>query len=44
MAGAGGQERHSLESLEVTAAEMNQSIAAFEQDIATGRWRATSSA
>jgi hypothetical protein len=24
---------------EVTAAEMNQSIAAFEQDIATGRWQ-----
>jgi|SRR6266850_1426275 len=25
--------------VEITAAEMNQSIAAFEQDIATGRWR-----
>jgi predicted nucleic acid-binding protein len=24
---------------EITAAEMNQSIAAFEQDIATGRWQ-----
>jgi hypothetical protein len=24
---------------EITAVEMNQSIAAFEQDIATGRWR-----
>src|SRR3954469_20714689 len=24
---------------EITDAEMNQSIAAFEQDIATGRWR-----
>jgi hypothetical protein len=24
---------------EVTVAEMNQSIAAFEQDIATGRWQ-----
>ena len=25
--------------VEITAAEMNQSIAAFEQDIATGRWQ-----
>ena len=24
---------------EITAAEMNQSIAAFEQDVATGRWQ-----
>jgi predicted nucleic acid-binding protein len=24
---------------EITSAEMNQSIAAFEQDIATGRWK-----
>jgi hypothetical protein len=24
---------------EITAAEMNQSIAAFDQDIATGRWQ-----
>jgi predicted nucleic acid-binding protein len=25
--------------VEITAAEMNQSIAAFEQDVATGRWQ-----
>lgn len=40
MAGAGGQEGVRLKAFraEITAAEMNQSIAAFEQDLAPGRW------